>query len=154
MREEDEKQIQQLMSQTDCDNDFRCYKTGFKKLCNGKIIGDGRLIDCTDCHCDGCLRTNPKECPHRRPYGFGHFCHCPLRLYAAQHFVWWLKKTLIYSSGNLPGVVQNREGTATLMQEETKTGNDNPITAKTGDKLGLASVCFAIISTAFFCVVP
>jgi hypothetical protein len=85
MDEEGKSSIQQLMSQTKCDNDFRCCKSGFKNLCAAKVIGDGQLLDCSNCDHAGCLRPNPKDCNYRTPFGFGYFCTCPLRIYAAQH---------------------------------------------------------------------
>ncbi len=85
MEEELKKHIQQLMTKTQCDNGFRCCKSDFKNLCKATIIGDGQLIDCTTHDTGSCLRESPKSCSHRIPFGFGHFCSCPIRIFTAKH---------------------------------------------------------------------
>jgi len=85
VEEQEKKRLQQIMSQTKCDNDFRCCKVGFKNLCSATVVGGGHLVDCSKCHHAGCLRANPNDCDYRTPFGFGYFCTCPLRIYAAQH---------------------------------------------------------------------
>jgi hypothetical protein len=83
MEKEKDVRMQQIMSQTKCDNDFRCCKLGFKNLCKAKIVGDGQLLDCSKCGPSACLRPNLKECGYHTPFGFGCFCTCPLHIYAA-----------------------------------------------------------------------
>jgi len=82
---EQEKQIKKLMQETECDNDFRCYKLGFKNLCEARLVSEGQLVDCSKATADCCLREDPEQCSHRVAFGFGHFCNCPLRVYAAEH---------------------------------------------------------------------
>jgi hypothetical protein len=85
VEEKQEDLIQKLMSQTHCDNEFRCLKSGSKKLCGAKIVGDGQLVDCSQGNCDACIRGDPEKCGYRTPFGFGHFCVCPIRIYLAAH---------------------------------------------------------------------
>lgn len=85
MEEGEDIRVRQIMSQTRCNNDFRCLKVGFKNLCCAKPAGGGELVDCSGCSCEGCIRAEPHTCNYRTPFGFGYFCTCPLRIYAAQH---------------------------------------------------------------------
>jgi hypothetical protein len=77
--------IQKLMSQTHCDNEFRCLKPGCQKLCGAKIIDEGQLVDCSQNHCGACIREDPGKCKYGTPFGFGYFCICPMRIYLAAH---------------------------------------------------------------------
>jgi hypothetical protein len=85
MKQEENTVVEEIKSRTQCDNNFRCIQLDSRKLCHAKIVGDGRLIDCSHCGSSECLRPNPKTCPHRMSFGFGFFCTCPLRVYIAQH---------------------------------------------------------------------
>jgi hypothetical protein len=85
MEAEENSQLKQLMSQSQCDNEFRCCNPDSKNICGAKIIGDGRLVDCSKCGSHDCLRENPKTCPMRLSFGIGHFCTCSVRIYLAQH---------------------------------------------------------------------
>ncbi len=85
MEEEKKDRIKTLMSQTHCDSEFRCLKSGSKKLCGAKIVGEGQLLDCSQGYCNGCLRDDPKNCNYRTSFGFGYFCTCLIRIYLAAH---------------------------------------------------------------------
>ena len=85
MEKKKEDLIQKLMSQTHCDNEFRCFKPGSQKLCGARIVGEGQLVDCSQCHRDACIRGDPGKCDYRTPFGFGYFCTCPSRIYLAAH---------------------------------------------------------------------
>jgi hypothetical protein len=82
---EEDGRLKQIMSQVVCDNDFRCRKAGSENHCRAKIIGDGRLVDCSNCGPGKCLRADPKNCNYRMSFGFGNFCTCLVRIFFAQH---------------------------------------------------------------------
>ena len=64
------KQIQRIMDQMKCPEDFKCYKSGFKDGCKAKDIGIKTFVEC--------LEENPQECKFSMPFGYSYFCQCPL----------------------------------------------------------------------------
>ena len=85
MKQEEKTLVEEIKSRTQCDNNFRCCQIESRKLCHAKIVGDGRLVDCSKCGSIECLRSNSKICPNRMSFGFGFFCTCPLRVFFAQN---------------------------------------------------------------------
>jgi hypothetical protein len=76
MDEEVRKRIEQIAAGMKCPKGFRCARSGFEELCKAKDVGlDGYLE---------CLEKNARECPFALPFGYGHFCECPLRVYIAK----------------------------------------------------------------------
>ena len=70
--------IEQIIDTFKCPLDFRCYKSQFEELCDAVIIGDGKLVECTDEHA--------ASCGFSYPFGDAYFCNCPLRAYVAKKF--------------------------------------------------------------------
>lgn len=75
LNKEDQKRLEEIMGQLKCSKDYSCYRLGFKKLCKMKETAEGRLYEC--------LEKSPDECIFSVPYGYAHFCNCPLRIYIA-----------------------------------------------------------------------
>jgi len=73
---EDRERIEKLIAGFKCPKNFKCYKTGLKSLCKSKDIGMEHFLEC--------LEKSPKSCVFAVPFGGGHFCHCPLRVYIAK----------------------------------------------------------------------
>jgi hypothetical protein len=59
-----------------CPKAFECHKSDFSKLCKVRDLGLTGLVECLTDHQD--------ECVFAIPFGFGHFCKCPLRVYLAK----------------------------------------------------------------------
>jgi hypothetical protein len=78
MRKDRERRIEEVKSQTECDIGFARCKSGSVNPCCAKIISGAGLMDCSNC---GCPRA--EKCNNRAPFGFGHFCSCPLRIFAS-----------------------------------------------------------------------
>lgn len=76
--QEHERRIQEIMSEMQCSKDFKCYKSGFEKLCKARIICDGSLIEC--------LEEKAQPCELGFSFGYGYFCNCTLRKYIARNF--------------------------------------------------------------------
>ena len=76
MREEDRKKIEEIMSGMQCPKDFQCAKSGFERLCKARDFGLKNYLEC--------LEENPPTCPFALPFGYGHFCQCPLRVYLSK----------------------------------------------------------------------
>lgn len=72
MEDEVKKKIEELMETLQCSKDFICYKSGFENLCKAKAK---RLEGYADC-----LEDSP-NCTFALPFGRGHFCKCPIRIY-------------------------------------------------------------------------
>ena len=72
MEDEVKKKIEELMETLQCSKDFICYKSGFKTLCKAKDHGLPGYLDC--------LEESP-NCTFALPFGKGHFCKCPIRIY-------------------------------------------------------------------------
>ena len=76
MKEEDRKQIEEIMAGMQCPKDFQCAKSGFEHLCKARDFGLDHYLEC--------LEENPRICPFALPFGYGHFCQCPLRVYLSK----------------------------------------------------------------------
>jgi hypothetical protein len=76
MKEEDRKKIEEIMAGMQCPKDFQCSKSGFERLCKAKDFGLKEYLEC--------LEENPRTCPFSVPFGYGHFCQCPLRVYLSK----------------------------------------------------------------------
>ena len=63
------------MAEMKCPKRFKCYKAGFDNLNRARFVGS--LIECP--------RKNPRFCEFALPYGYTHYCRCPLLNYAAEN---------------------------------------------------------------------
>ena len=59
-----------------CPKGFKCVDSGFERLCKAKDQGLPNYLDC--------LEENPDSCTFALPFGYGHLCRCPLRVYIAK----------------------------------------------------------------------
>ncbi len=102
MEEGESIRIQQIMSQTKCDNNFQCCEIGSQSRCKAKIVCDGRLLDCSKCGPSNCLRQSSDGCNYHTSFGSGFFCTCPLRIYLAQNPDALLKRAYSHPALNRP----------------------------------------------------
>jgi hypothetical protein len=72
------EQIEQIISSMTCSKGFECFKSGFKNLCKAKIVGDGKIIECSP--------ENKRPCEYRFCFVDKSFCKCRLRYYVAMNF--------------------------------------------------------------------
>ena len=70
------KKIEKIINGLQCPKGFKCYKSGFKKVCKAKDIGMEEHLKCLE-------KSNPR-CIFAIPFGDGYFCRCPLRVYIAK----------------------------------------------------------------------
>ncbi len=70
------KEIADIVGEIECPKDFKCYKSGFHKLCRAKDIGIESFLEC--------LEKDPKQCKFSLSFGLIHLCQCPLRVYIAK----------------------------------------------------------------------
>jgi len=70
-------QIEEIMRAMKCTKDFQCYKSGFTKLCNAKLIADTGLVECSP--------ENQQACEFRTFFMDRNFCKCQLRRYIAKN---------------------------------------------------------------------
>jgi len=72
MDEETKKEIEEIIGNMQCPNDFKCYQSDLEALCKAKSIGktDSLL----------CLEKKPLKCKFLS-VGRGYVCECPLRYY-------------------------------------------------------------------------
>jgi len=75
MKEEQRKQVEELIDRLDCPRGFKCYKSGFDDLPEGKGEDEARFIYC--------MEKNMTECEFFLPLSDLKICQCPLRLYIA-----------------------------------------------------------------------
>ena len=78
MTDDFDKEIENIIGQMKCPKDFRCYKSGFKKLCKARDFGIENYLEC--------LEENPEECKFAMAFGAFHICKCPLRYYLAKNY--------------------------------------------------------------------
>ena len=77
MDEDVRKQIEGLIGGLSCPKNFKCASSNFQQLCHAKDIGmDNYLV---------CLDPLPRKCVFAFPFGDGHFCRCPLRVFLAKN---------------------------------------------------------------------
>jgi hypothetical protein len=71
------REMEQIARRIRCSKDFQCYKSGFEKLCKAKIVGDGKMVECSP--------ENEGSCEFRFSFAKKSFCKCPLRYYIAKN---------------------------------------------------------------------
>ena len=76
MKEADRKKIDEIMAGMQCPKGFKCADKGFKRLCKARDFGLEEYLDC--------LEEMPSACRFALPFGSGHLCQCPLRVYLAR----------------------------------------------------------------------
>jgi hypothetical protein len=73
MNDQEKKKIAEIVGNMECPKMFKCAESGFKNLCKAKDIGLEKYLEC--------LEENPSKCLFALPFGYNHFCQCPLRVY-------------------------------------------------------------------------
>jgi hypothetical protein len=76
MEKDQRKEILEIMNQFECPKGFNCYKSHLDVLCKARDIGLETFLEC--------LEENPQYCHFAVPFGYTHFCKCPLRVYIAK----------------------------------------------------------------------
>ena len=77
LTEQQQEKITEIMALTECQKDFRCYKSGLDNLCKATDIGTKGYVNC--------FQENQISCEFIIAYGDGFFCRCPLRIYIAKN---------------------------------------------------------------------
>jgi hypothetical protein len=70
------KTIDKIIMSMQCPKDFECAKSDFTELRKVRDLGLTGLVEC--------MADRGDECVFAIPFGFGHFCKCPLRVYLAK----------------------------------------------------------------------
>ena len=78
MHEAQKRKIQEIMDGMHCPRDFDCTKSNFETVCKAKDLGLG-LTDYVKCFGEA-----HHNCTFALPFGEGHLCRCPLRVYVAR----------------------------------------------------------------------
>ena len=68
--------IEKIRLSMECPKAFECVKSDFTKLPKVRDLGLTDMVECMAEHADDCVFAIP--------FGFGHFCKCPLRVYLAK----------------------------------------------------------------------
>ena len=76
--EEHRKKLERLASETHCNVNHECVRSGLEDLTQVEVAGDGRALLC--------LSEAAWQCHHGEPFGRAMLCTCPLRNYIAKHF--------------------------------------------------------------------
>jgi hypothetical protein len=76
MDEQVRKRIEEIAPGMKCPKGFACAESGFEELCKAQDRGLESYLEC--------LERNAWNCPFAVPFGHGHFCECPLRVYIAK----------------------------------------------------------------------
>jgi tRNA(Phe) wybutosine-synthesizing methylase Tyw3 len=71
----DDKTVEEIINSIECSKDFACSKNGFQNVLKSTCFA-GRFFTCTG--------SNSYLCPYLLPFGYSHFCTCPLFLHIAQ----------------------------------------------------------------------
>ena len=76
MQDEVRKRVEEIVGGMKCPKAFSCAESGFERLCKARDLGLDDYLDCLD--------ENSNRCSFAMPFGHGHFCCCPLRVYIAK----------------------------------------------------------------------
>jgi len=71
------EQIEKIIASMTCSKGFECFKSGFENLCRVRILGDGKVIECSP--------ENRQSCEYRFGFMDKTFCKCRLRYYIARN---------------------------------------------------------------------
>jgi len=77
MKEEDRRKLEEIISQLDCQKNFKCATSNFENLCEAEDIGIDSHVLCHDSAtflCGFALTVDQRN-----------FCSCPVRIYLAKH---------------------------------------------------------------------
>ena len=77
MKQEDRKQIEEIIGQMSCPKGFKCAESGFRDLCKAEDVGLERHLLCLD--------GDAFKCEFSLVLNRQYFCICPLRVYLAKH---------------------------------------------------------------------
>jgi len=75
LRQEHQKQIEEVMSEVNCQKGFECCKAGFRDICRVKDVGPEDFLKC--------LEENSQDCQFSLSFGNGASCLCPVRIHIA-----------------------------------------------------------------------
>ncbi|MBI4290986.1 MAG: hypothetical protein HY661_05840 [Betaproteobacteria bacterium] len=76
MQEALRKKVDEIIGGMQCPKAFKCVDSGFELLCKAKDQGLPGYLNC--------LEDEPHGCSFALPFGYGHLCRCPLRVYIAK----------------------------------------------------------------------
>ena len=77
LTQEHRQEIEKIATGIKCSKDFRCCKSGLKKLCKARDIGLEQYVEC--------LGEEPHNCEFSLSFGSGYFCTCPVRIYLVKN---------------------------------------------------------------------
>lgn len=78
IKERHKKEIEEVISEVECQRDFECYKSEFCSVGEVKDRGKSEFLEC--------LERYGRECVFSLPSGNTCFCLCPLRIYIANEW--------------------------------------------------------------------
>ncbi|MCJ7692006.1 MAG: hypothetical protein MUO22_01150 [Sedimentisphaerales bacterium] len=84
LKEEERKQLKEIMSEMSCERNFECYKCKFENCCDGKLVGED-FVKCEGSN-SKCSEEKRRNCDFSISFGYGFVCRCPIRIYAARNF--------------------------------------------------------------------
>ena len=72
------EEMQRIMGQMECPQDFECFESGFDRLCDANYVDSVGLVEC--------LSEKAARCQFSLSTGYHYVCKCPLRTYIARTF--------------------------------------------------------------------
>ena len=72
------EEMQRIMGQMKCPQDFECFESGFDRLCDANYVESINLVEC--------LSERAARCKFSVSTGYHYVCKCPLRTYIARTF--------------------------------------------------------------------
>jgi len=74
---EHKEQLKKIIDGMTCSKDFKCLRSDFEDLGEVKDIGMKTFLEC--------LEEDSQQCEFAFPFGYQHFCKCPVRIYLAKN---------------------------------------------------------------------
>ncbi len=76
MKEEQRKEIDEIIGKMKCPKNFRCLELDYTELCKAQDVDLEEYLEC--------LLEDPFDCKFSLSFGSSYLCTCPLRVYIAK----------------------------------------------------------------------
>ncbi len=76
LKDDDRRKIEEIIGKMSCPKTFKCAESGFENLCRARDFGVESYLECLD--------GSGSICQFALPFGEGHLCQCPLRVFLAK----------------------------------------------------------------------
>jgi hypothetical protein len=84
LKEEERKQLKEIMSEMSCKRNFECYKCKFENCCDGKLVGED-FVKCEGSN-SKCSAEKSQSCDFSVSFGYDFFLQMPYSYICCKEF--------------------------------------------------------------------